>query len=94
MKTDIDNLFNIFRLLLFRLNMRRVLVFLLAVLIAMNVKTEIFAPFTTSYINPFDQLVGLPMLIQQNWYLIRLWFDRFKWTSPTILQRTPMALIS
>jgi len=48
MKTDIDNLFNIFRLLLFRLDMRRVPVFLLAVLIAMNVKTKIFAPYRLS----------------------------------------------
>lgn len=35
-------------------------IFLLAVLITMNVEAEIFAPFTTSNINPFVQLHGLP----------------------------------
>lgn len=35
-------------------------VFLLALLIAMNVKAEVSAPFTTSNINPLAQLHGLP----------------------------------
>jgi hypothetical protein len=60
MKTDIDNPFNIFRFILLRLDRRRVSIFLLAVLITMNVKAEIFAPFTTSNISPFVQLHGLP----------------------------------
>ena len=40
--------------------MRRVTFFLFVVLIALNVKAEIFAPFTTSNINPFVQVHGLP----------------------------------
>lgn len=55
MKTDIDNPFNIFRCILLRLDRRRVTIFLFGVLITMNVKAEIFAPFTTSNINPFVQ---------------------------------------
>ena len=40
--------------------MRSVAIFLLALLIAMNVKAEVSAPFSTSNINPFVQLHGLP----------------------------------
>jgi len=40
--------------------MQRATIFLLAAMIALNVKAEVSAPFTTSNINPFVQLHGLP----------------------------------
>lgn len=60
MKTDIDNPFNIRRFRSLRLGRRRAPIFLVAVLITMNVKAEIDAPFTTSNISPFVQLHGVP----------------------------------
>lgn len=60
MNTVIDNPFNICRFILLRLGRRRVPIFLLTVLITMNVKAEIVAPFTTSNMSPFVQLHGLP----------------------------------
>tara|TARA_B100000795_G_scaffold67335_1_gene46278 strand:+ start:316 stop:1413 length:1098 start_codon:yes stop_codon:yes gene_type:complete len=59
-KASIDNPFNISKLILLRSGMQRVTIFLLAVMIAMNVKAELSAPFTASNINPFVQLHGLP----------------------------------
>ena len=60
MNTVIDNPFNIRRFILLRLGSRGVPIFLLTVLITMNVKAEIVAPFTTSNMSPFVQLHGLP----------------------------------
>ena len=60
MKKDIDNPLNIRRSILLRLGRRRVPVFFLTALMAMNVKAEIVSPFATSNISPFVQLHGLP----------------------------------
>jgi hypothetical protein len=43
-----------------RFNVKRITIVLLAILLSLNVKADIFAPFTTSNLNPFVQVHGLP----------------------------------
>ncbi len=52
--------FNLFRFNLLRLNVKRLTIFLLAMHISLTVKADLLAPFTTSNINPFVLVHGLP----------------------------------
>jgi hypothetical protein len=51
---------NKFGLVSSRFDVQRVAIFLLAILLSLNVNADIFAPFTTSNLNPFVQVHGLP----------------------------------